>query len=56
LGTGELNPIVHPWRALFSRSGFTRELAAIAANPGERLLLVTPPDLYAVGDEPPLRD
>ncbi len=54
LGASELNPIPHPWRVLFSRSGFTSTLATVAANPAERLLLVAPRDLYSVGDGPPL--
>jgi AAA+ ATPase superfamily predicted ATPase len=43
----DLNPIDHPWRALFSRSGFSDDLAALARSPEERLLLFTPDDLYA---------
>jgi AAA+ ATPase superfamily predicted ATPase len=42
----DLNPIDRPWRALFSRSGFTDDLRDMAAEPGSRLLLVTPEDLY----------
>jgi AAA+ ATPase superfamily predicted ATPase len=54
LGATELNPIAHAWRVLYSRSGFTTNLAARAADAAEQLLLVTPRDLYAVGDGPPL--
>jgi hypothetical protein len=39
----------HPWRALFSRSGFSDDLVALARSPEERLLLFTPDDLYAPG-------
>lgn len=42
----DLRPIDRPWRALFSRSGFTDQLAALAGNPEERILLFTPEDLY----------
>jgi AAA+ ATPase superfamily predicted ATPase len=45
----DLNPIDHPWRALFSRSGFSDDLVALARSPEERLLLFTPDDLYAPG-------
>jgi len=40
-------PVDHPWRALFSRSGFSMDLHDRAAQPGERLLLFSPEDLYA---------
>lgn len=42
----ELRPADRPWRALFSRSGFSHDLQGLAINPEERLLLVTPDDLY----------
>jgi hypothetical protein len=42
----DLAPADRPWRALFSRSGFTRELIDLANEPGARVLLVTPHDLY----------
>ncbi len=42
----DLRPIDRPWRALFSRSGFTDELHALAKNPEERVLLFAPADLY----------
>ena len=45
----DLDPIDHPWRALFSRSGFSDDLVALARSPEERLLLFTPDDLYAPG-------
>jgi hypothetical protein len=39
----------HPWRALFSRSGFSADLLALARGAEERLLVFTPDDLYAPG-------
>ncbi len=45
----DLQPIDHPWRALFSKSGFSDDLLALARVPDERLLLFTPNDLYASG-------
>jgi hypothetical protein len=44
--TADLQPVAHPWRALFSRGGFADELRALAADSAERLLLVSPADLY----------
>jgi uncharacterized protein len=44
----DLRPIDRPWRALFSKSGFTPELLELARDPAERLLLVTPEDQYSV--------
>lgn len=44
--TPTLNPIDRPWRALFSRSGFSEELWHIASDPAERVLLFVPNDLY----------
>lgn len=43
----DLRPIDRPWRALFSRSGFTDELLALAEDPEERVLLFTLAELYA---------
>jgi hypothetical protein len=56
LGATELNPIAHPWRALFSREGFTDPLRALAADPAERLLLFTPADLYTFTSAPPISE
>ncbi|MBI4491554.1 MAG: ATP-binding protein [Chloroflexi bacterium] len=42
----DLDPIDRPWRALFSRSGFTDDLRALAGNQEERLWLFTADDLY----------
>lgn len=44
--SADLRPIDRPWRALFSRSGFTDELHALAKDPAERVLLFTLDDLY----------
>lgn len=44
--TPALHPIDRPWRAIFSRSGFTDDLARMATDPQERVLLFTPDDLY----------
>jgi len=46
--TPPLHPIVRPWRALFSRSGFTDDLVSLAGDPAERILLFTPDDLYQI--------
>lgn len=40
-------PIDHPWRILFSRSGFHQDLQAEAAIPENRILLVGLEQLYA---------
>jgi AAA+ ATPase superfamily predicted ATPase len=45
-GNRDLRPIDRPWRALFSRSGFTEDLRVWAADPEDRVLLFTPSDLY----------
>jgi hypothetical protein len=42
----DLRLVDRPWRALFSRSGFTEALVALAGDPEERVLLFTPDDLY----------
>lgn len=42
----DLKPVDRPWRALFSKSGFTNDLIELAANPAERILLFSPEDLY----------
>jgi uncharacterized protein len=42
----DLRPADRPWRVIFSRSGFDADLAAIAARPEERVLLVGPDQLY----------
>ncbi|HXF50620.1 MAG TPA: ATP-binding protein [Dehalococcoidia bacterium] len=42
----DLRPIARPWKVLCSRSGFTDDLRALAADPEERVLLLTPDDLY----------
>ena len=47
--TPDLDPIDRPWKALFSRTGFSKDLVEIAANHEERILLLTPDDLYGVG-------
>ena len=44
--TSDLKPIDNPWRALFSRSGFTDDVIALSKDPGERILLYTPEDIY----------
>jgi hypothetical protein len=44
---GDLRPIEHPWRAFFSRRGFTPERQERARDAAERLLLFTPKDLYS---------
>jgi hypothetical protein len=43
----ELNPIDHPWRVCFSRSGFHPDLIAEAQNPENRIVLIEPEQLYA---------
>jgi hypothetical protein len=43
----DLRPVEAPWRALFSRSGFDARVRALAEDAAERVLLVTPDDLYA---------
>jgi AAA+ ATPase superfamily predicted ATPase len=45
-GHRDLRPIDRPWRALFSRSGFSEELRARATDPEERVLLFGPADMY----------
>jgi len=44
----ELNPVPAPWCALFSREGFAPELVELASNPGNRVLLFSPEDLFGV--------
>lgn len=54
--TSDLKPIDNPWRALFSRSGFTDDVIALSKDPGERILLYTPEDIYgATSAYPPGR-
>lgn len=48
----DLAPVDRPWRALFSRSGFTSDIVALAADPAERLLLASPAELYASDGAP----
>lgn len=43
----DLHPADRLWRAVFSRSGFEPDLVDLAADPAERVLLVSPADLYA---------
>jgi AAA+ ATPase superfamily predicted ATPase len=43
----DLNPVISPWRVCFSRTGFHPELAAAAADPANRILLVDLDLLYA---------
>ena len=43
----DIKPIDNPWRALFSRSGFSDEVIALSKDPGERILLYTPQELYS---------
>ncbi len=50
-GHAELRPVDRPWRALFSRSGFHPALQQLAKDPQERLLLVTPDDLFDLAPE-----
>jgi hypothetical protein len=45
--TPDLHPVDRPWRFLFSRSGFSDELVAMAKDPEERVILIAPGDLYA---------
>jgi AAA+ ATPase superfamily predicted ATPase len=42
----DLRPIDRPWRAVFSRAGFTKDLRELAGDPEERVLLYSPSDLY----------
>jgi len=42
----DLNPILSPWRACFSRGGFHPDLVAEAARPENRILLIDPDQLY----------
>lgn len=42
----EMDPAKSVWRALFSRSGFTRGLTDLAKDPSRRILLLSPDDLY----------
>ena len=43
----DIKPVDHPWRALFSQSGFRDDLVQLARDPGERILLFTPEEMYA---------
>lgn len=43
---GELSPSSTVWRAVFSRSGFSAGLERLAREKSQRLLLVSPSDLY----------
>ena len=45
-GADRLNPAPSCWFALFSREGFEADLVSLAALPGQRLLLFSPPDLF----------
>lgn len=42
----ELQPAKQVWRALFARSGFRSSLVDLAKEPAQRILLLTPADLY----------
>ena len=44
--TPDINPTDHPWRALFSRAGFSDDVIALSRDPGERILLYTPEEIY----------
>jgi hypothetical protein len=46
-GASHLQPAASCWYALFTREGFHEELVSLARLPGQRLLLVTPTDLFA---------
>jgi len=46
LARHDLNPILSPWRACFSRGGFHPDLVAEAARPENRILLIDPDQLY----------
>jgi hypothetical protein len=48
----DLPPGDRLWRALFSRSGFDQRVQDRARDPAENLLLLTPDDLYGVGESP----
>jgi uncharacterized protein len=43
----DIDPVARPYRALFSRAGFDPELLALASDPAERVLLVSPEGLYS---------
>lgn len=43
---GDLSPARSVWRALFSRSGFSAGLERLARDKRQRILLVSPADLY----------
>jgi AAA+ ATPase superfamily predicted ATPase len=45
---GTLDPLPAIWYALFSREGFEPVLQTIAANPSNRILLLTVDDLFAI--------
>lgn len=44
----DLRPIMHPWRCLFSKSGFHPDLVAEAKDPENRIVLVGLEDLYGL--------
>lgn len=44
--TSEMDPAKGVWRALFARSGFSRGLTDLAKDPSQRILLLSPDDLY----------
>jgi hypothetical protein len=45
---GSLDPLPDIWHVLFSREGFEPALQAIAADPSNRVLLLTVDDLFAI--------